>query len=223
MQQVIYRDSYFHQKLSLHLHVPMQESWMGLSRCACCKHLPLLSTEKSTSQCRSQHCSWTLLGESIAILFTNCFKKGKGEKRRGSKPRVLWLAFCFKVSQRAACQEKQSPAQRAARSSGYSRRARRETAASGRGKGKGKKARSEPTLPATTRLCRSATRHPFCCLPSAGLKSVGSFIQAGQAGPGLAGELREGMGKWERAEPRATSGGEHTRVSTNLVTVPTGL
>lgn len=99
---------------------------------------------------------------------------------------------------------------------------RRPPRAGGRGRGRKREASPRCRQPHAC-LCRSATRHPFCCLPSAGLKSVGSFIQAGQAGPGLAGELREGMGKWERAEPRATSGGEHTRVSTNLVTVPTGL
>lgn len=47
MQQVIYWDSYFYQKLSLHLNFPMQESGMGFSHCACCKHLPLVNTEES--------------------------------------------------------------------------------------------------------------------------------------------------------------------------------
>lgn len=47
MQQVIYGDSYFYQKSSLHLNFPLQESGMGFSRCACRKHLPLLNTEKS--------------------------------------------------------------------------------------------------------------------------------------------------------------------------------
>lgn len=196
MQQVIYRDSYFHQKSSLHLHVPTQESWMGLSRCACCKHLPLLSAEKSTSQLRSQHCSRTLLGESIAILFINCFKKGKGEKRRGSKPRVLWLAFCFKVSQRAACQEKQSPAQRAARSSDYSRRARRETAASGRGKGKGKKARSgERAHAAGNRTLVQVRDKAPILLPALVRSEISGIIHTGSTSQAWAGRrtaLRDG-------------------------------
>lgn len=189
---MIYRDLYFHHKPSLHLHVPTQQSWMGFSLCAFVRYLQLLSMENKTLQLESQNQSWMLLGENIVVLFISWFKKGEGEKKQGSKPRVLWLAFCFKVSQGAACQEKQSAAQRAARSSGYSRRARPEPTAPGRRKGRKQGAKQ---------FVQVGDKGPFC-----GLTSVGPFIQvwAGRVGTGrAAGNQRGGVCTCEHTQPLA--------------------